>query len=337
MTLKGADGSQKLSYTEEYNMGSNIGSSYELEPYNETLSVQQLLTVTKRRTDIFFKKILAFDNLTAVSNDLHTAMRYSVAGHGKRIRPALVYAAGNLLNMPAAQLDAAAASVELIHCYSLIHDDLPAMDDDDLRRGKPTCHKAFSEANAILAGDALQTLAFTVLSDAALNPFAAETRIAMVQALAHAAGGRGMVLGQAEDMSAEQQTLTLEQLISLYQRKTGALLTACIELVLCAASNTAINNAMVRSCLRQYAQNIGLAFQIYDDILDLTSTTAVLGKPQGSDQKHAKSTFPALLGLTQAQNFAQTCQQNALKALAAFGAKAGTLHELATFIIKRNF
>ncbi|HEY5717665.1 MAG TPA: farnesyl diphosphate synthase, partial [Motiliproteus sp.] len=223
---------------------------------------------------------------------LQDAMRYSIFNGGKRLRPVLVYAACSALKGQDEQADAAASAVECIHAYSLIHDDLPAMDDDDLRRGKPTCHIAFDEATAILAGDALQALAFEILaSDRNLS---ADHRIEMLRLLAQASGSQGMVGGQTLDMEGEDQQLSLEQLQEMHSLKTGALIRASV-LLGGIASGRADEDAL--EALQQYADAIGLAFQIQDDILDIESSTEQLGKTQGADLARHKSTYPALLGL----------------------------------------
>jgi len=265
---------------------------------------------------------------------LHAAMRYTALNHGKRLRPILVYAVGEILGIPIVNLHAAALSVELIHCYSLIHDDLPAMDDDDLRRGLPTCHKAFDEATAILAGDALQALAFQVLSDASLNLIPATQQIAMVNVLAKAVGAMGMVLGQDQDLVAEQRALNIEELSMLHARKTGALFNACIELAILASPQPVPPH--VAQCLVQYSKHLGLAFQIHDDILDVVGDQAVLGKPVGSDQKLAKSTFTSLLGVPGAQEQAAVNLQMALAAIQELDLPTYHLIELSKYIIARN-
>lgn len=265
---------------------------------------------------------------------LFDAMRYSVLNGGKRLRPTLVYAIGEVLDIPQAHLHAAALSVELIHCYSLIHDDLPAMDDDDLRRGKPTCHKAFDEATAILAGDALQSLAFQVLSDPELNPALPQKQSAMINALAKASGAMGMVLGQAEDLAAEQRLLGLQELSLLHKHKTGALFNVCIELGL--LSSTQEISAQTRSQLLTYGAHLGLAFQIHDDILDVIGDQELIGKPVGSDQKHAKSTFTSLLGVAAAKAKADENLQLALDAIANLGPSTEVLTELAKYLISRT-
>lgn len=280
------------------------------------------------------------DNLLAkilphpvAKHKLFDAMRYSVLNNGKRLRPILVYAVGEVLGTPRMQLHAAALSVELIHCYSLIHDDLPAMDDDDLRRGLPSCHKAFDEATAILAGDALQGLAFQVLSDTELNLVVESKQIRMINFLAKAIGGLGMVLGQAEDLAAEDCLLSLQELSLLHWHKTGAVFNACIELSILASDYVPED---VQRQLTIYGNHLGLAFQIHDDILDVIGDQDVIGKPVGSDQRHAKSTFTSLLGLADAQAKAQENLSLALEAISPLGERANILIELAKFLICRS-
>lgn len=270
---------------------------------------------------------------THSNTHLSAAMRYSVLNNGKRIRPMLVYALGQALGTPYIKLHAAATSIELIHCYSLIHDDLPAMDDDDLRRGLPSCHKAFDEATAILAGDALQSLAFEVLSNPQLNPVGSETQIAMIRALAKAAGVAGMAQGQALDLAAQHQSIKLEDLRSVHKHKTGALFNACIDLSFLASDHT--GNKILHEQLQNFSDNLGLAFQIQDDILDVTSDTATLGKPIGSDQKLNKATFVSLLGINTAQQQADTYLQKAINCLNALGDNADILRNLAIHLKNR--
>ena len=270
----------------------------------------------------------------AAPRRLHAAMRYAALGSGKRLRPILVYATGEALQIPPEDLDGAAASVELIHAYSLVHDDLPAMDDDDLRRGRPTCHKAFDEATAILVGDALQTLAFQVLAqDPALQTDAAH-RLNRVALLAEASGSHGMVGGQAMDLAAEGQALTLEALEQLHRHKTGALIRACI-LLACESGRGFDEGA--RANLDRYAQCIGLAFQIQDDILDIEGSTETLGKTQGADVAHDKATFPALLGLEGSRERARALIAEAHEVLDSFGAEAEALRWLADFVVERGY
>ncbi|PWV59130.1 (2E,6E)-farnesyl diphosphate synthase [Plasticicumulans acidivorans] len=264
---------------------------------------------------------------------LHEAMRYAVLGGGKRVRPVLAYAAGEALDAAPGQIDVPACAVEFIHAYSLIHDDLPAMDDDDLRRGRPTCHKAFDEATAILAGDALQAQAFRVLvCDPALQVDAA-TRLRMVDVLAQAAGSRGMVGGQAIDMAAVGHELTLAELENMHIHKTGALIRASVTLgALC---QPAADEAQLQA-LDRYAKCIGLAFQIRDDILDVIGDTATLGKQQGADLAHNKPTYPALLGLDGARAHARALHDEAMATLEPFGERAALLRQLAAYIVDRS-
>jgi geranylgeranyl diphosphate synthase, type II len=264
---------------------------------------------------------------------LYQAMRYSVVNGGKRVRPLLVYAACEALGGQAQDADGAACAVELIHAYSLVHDDLPAMDDDDLRRGQPTTHKAFDEACAILAGDGLQSLAFEVLADARRNPHDAELRLAMIAALAQAAGPAGMVGGQAIDLGSVGQQLGQAALETMHRHKTGALIEASARLGALASGRA--DEAALKS-LHAYARAIGLAFQVQDDILDVESDTATLGKTQGKDEANHKPTYPALLGLEQAKAYALELRDQALHALRAFDNSAEPLRELARYIVERR-
>ncbi len=265
---------------------------------------------------------------------LQEAMRYSViGGGGKRVRPVLVYAAGSALHVDLNKLDGLACAVEMIHAYSLVHDDLPAMDDDDLRRGRPTCHKAFDEATAILAGDALQALAFEVLAKDENMNCDADTRLQMIKLLADASGSIGMAGGQAIDLAAVGQQLNLEQLENMHQLKTGALIRASVLLGAMASPDTSETQLQQ---LSEYAHYVGLAFQIQDDILDVTGDTETLGKPQGSDEQQNKPTYPALLGLDGAKERALDCHQKALQALSDFDSAADTLRHLSAFIVERR-
>ncbi|GAC1035161.1 polyprenyl synthetase family protein [Pseudomonas sp. No.21] len=264
---------------------------------------------------------------------LYEAMRYSVTNGGKRVRPLLVYAACEALAGELDRADGAACAVELIHAYSLVHDDLPAMDDDDLRRGKPTTHKAFDEACAILAGDGLQTLAFEVLADRRHNPQCADTRLAMVGTLARAAGPAGMVGGQAIDLGSVGLKLDQQALEVMHRHKTGALIEASVRLGALASGNA--DDASLKS-LQTYARAIGLAFQVQDDILDVESDTATLGKTQGKDQASDKPTYPALLGIDDAKAYALELRDIALHALRPFGEAAEPLRDLARYIVERR-
>ena len=263
---------------------------------------------------------------------LFSAIRYSVTHGGKRIRPMLVYASCEALRGPVERADIAAASVEAIHAYSLIHDDLPAMDDDDLRRGHPPCHIAYDEATAILAGDALQALAFQWLTQAnALQP---DTRLHMIDLLARAAGPTGMVGGQAIDLGAVGEKLDLATLENMHRHKTGALIRASVQLGALASEQVTDEQL---TALGDYADCIGLAFQVQDDIIDIESETSVLGKQQGADVARDKPTYPALLGLDGARTLADSLRRQAIEALQPFGDDALRLRQLADFIVQRQF
>ncbi|PAU37531.1 (2E,6E)-farnesyl diphosphate synthase [Vibrio coralliilyticus] len=261
------------------------------------------------------------------------AMRYGLLLGGKRARPFLVYITGQMLGCKLEELDTPASAIECIHAYSLIHDDLPAMDDDELRRGQPTCHIKFDEATAILTGDALQTLAFTILADGELSSEAETHRIKMVKALAEASGANGMCLGQALDLAAEGRKVSLAELENIHRNKTGALMKCAIRLGALAAGQ---KGSEILPQLDQFADAIGLAFQVQDDILDIISDTETLGKPQGSDQDLDKSTYPALLGLEGAINKAHTLLTEALQALEAIPYNTELLEEFARYVIERK-
>ena len=265
-------------------------------------------------------------------DSLHTAMRYTALDGGKRIRPTLVYASGQAVGAETEHLDGPACAIELIHAYSLIHDDLPVMDDDDLRRGKPSCHRAFGEATAILAGDALQSLAFYLLAhDHTATPDTA-TRIRMIETLSLAAGSRGMAGGQAIDLGAAGQQLNIAELEDMHIHKTGALIRASVML---GAINARGTDDGLLEKLDHYAKCIGLAFQIRDDILDVEGETRMLGKHTGMDEQLDKSTYPALLGLDAARQRARELLQDALDSLAGFPESADPLRWIATYIVER--
>ncbi|MGL5336815.1 MAG: (2E,6E)-farnesyl diphosphate synthase [Enterovibrio sp.] len=270
---------------------------------------------------------------TLPNSTLKAAMQHGALLGGKRLRPFLCYATGALFNAALPALDTAAAALECLHAYSLIHDDLPAMDDDNLRRGKPTCHIAFNEATAILAGDALQTLAFTILAEGALDPTAEPHRLSMIKSLAHASGASGMCLGQAQDLEAENKIISQEALEFIHQHKTGALIQSSVELGAYCAGAQALEHI---EKLRAFAAAIGLAFQVQDDILDLISDTQTLGKPQGSDLAANKNTYPALLGLTPAKEKAQQLVNDALQILATIPYNTSLLEQFARYIIARQ-
>jgi geranylgeranyl diphosphate synthase type II len=262
---------------------------------------------------------------------LHEAMRYVVLGGGKRIRPALVYASGQAVGSHWEQLDIPACAIELIHAYSLVHDDLPAMDDDDLRRGKPSCHKAFGEAIAILAGDALQALAFYVLARDA-TPGNDHSRLRMIETLARAAGSRGMVGGQTLDLGATGRRLDTAQLENLHIHKTGALIRSSVVLGALTVPELATDTL---ENLDHYAKCVGLAFQIRDDILDVEGETATLGKHSGVDQLLEKSTYPMLFGLEGAKLRARELHEEALESLAGMDEKADPLRWISAYAIER--
>ncbi len=261
---------------------------------------------------------------------LHEAMRYCTLGGGKRIRPALVYATGEFLGVDPAALDAAAAAVEMIHVYSLVHDDLPAMDDDDLRRGRPTCHRQFDEATAILAGDALQVLAFESLAEA---PARAEERVATIRLLAGASGTRGMAGGQAIDLAAVGRVLSPAEIEVMHRRKTGALLEASVGLAVTLAPDIA---PATRAGLTRFASALGLAFQIVDDILDVEGDPTLLGKAVGADQARHKPTYPAAAGMAAARERAAALYAEAQAAIGPLGPRAGMLAWLGAFIVERS-
>jgi geranylgeranyl pyrophosphate synthase len=265
---------------------------------------------------------------------LQEAMHYSLFNGGKRVRPILAYASAEAIAHISDVTDTAAMAVEAIHAYSLIHDDLPAMDDDDLRRGKPTCHIAFNEATAILAGDALQTLAFESLSTPYTDDHVdSRIQLAMIQTLAAASGANGMVVGQSIDFDAVDKTLSLAELENMHRLKTGALIQASIRL---GALSTGIASEAQIQALSHYAQAIGLAFQVQDDILDVISDTQTLGKQQGADAALSKPTYVSLLGLEAAKSKAKSLHEQALDALSSFDYRADNLRHLSAYIVNRN-
>jgi len=264
---------------------------------------------------------------------LHSAMRYAVLGGGKRLRPLLIYATGEALGLPAERLDGPAAAVEIIHAYSLIHDDLPAMDDDTLRRGRPTCHIAYDEATAILAGDALQVLAFQILAEDPAMAVTPAARVEMLKSVAIASGSTGMAGGQAIDLAAAGRQLGLAELELMHIHKTGALIRAS---VLLAAQSLAGLEAAKLTALDRYAKCVGLAFQIQDDILDVEGETATLGKQAGADSARNKPTYPSILGLTESKQRARELKDEAVQALAPLGEAAGPLIWLAEYIVCRE-
>ena len=289
------------------------------------------LDYLQQHIDRFLTKKL---NQLAVNDEkLLEAMRYGLLIGGKRMRPYLAYITGNALDVASQDIDAIGGALECIHAYSLLHDDLPAMDDDDLRRGKPTCHKAFDEATAILAGDSLQTLAFDILANHQFSSFGQTKQLELIKQLVKAAGYQGMCGGQALDLAATDKAITVEQLEQLHSLKTGALLEAS---VLMAAECSEKVQAEEKQHLATFAKCIGIAYQVRDDIIDITSSEEELGKPSGSDLAANKSTYPMLLGLEGAQQKAEQLYQQALQALARLPYNTQSLAEFATFIIKRT-
>jgi geranylgeranyl pyrophosphate synthase len=282
----------------------------------------------QRIEEVLARSLDVHDGATA---RLLEAMRYSTLAGGKRVRPVLVYTTGEALGAPLEQLDAAAAAVELIHVYSLVHDDLPAMDDDDLRRGRPTCHRAFDEATAILTGDALQARAFEVLALAPAN-IDANARIEMLQVLADAIGTRGMAGGQAIDLEAVKQTLGQAELERMHRQKTGALIQASVLLGAIAAGTA---DDSQRVALAQFGAEIGLAFQIQDDILDVEGTTNTLGKRAGADASRVKPTYPSVIGLEKSRAEALARRSRAVAALQPWKERFANLIEFADFLVAR--
>lgn len=295
---------------------------------NSTFSFEDWVRAHGQRTE------LALDNLLDAANTnparLHEAMRYAAQGGGKRIRPLLVYAAGALSDdTNQSALDAAAVAIECIHAYSLVHDDLPCMDDDDLRRGRPTVHKAYDEATALLVGDALQTRAFEVLANAQCD---ADTCLAMISSLASASGSRGMAGGQAIDLDSVGKKLDLAGLKQMHAMKTGALLSCSVQMGGIAAK---LNPAQMQH-LQDYSEALGLAFQIVDDVLDATADSQTLGKTAGKDAANDKPTYVTLMGLDYAQKAAKDLQETAIASLESFGSKGQALKDLALLVVNRG-
>ncbi len=268
----------------------------------------------------------------AIPARLHQAMRYASLGGGKRIRPLLAFAAGELTQSPEERIEIASCAVELIHAYSLVHDDLPCMDDDVLRRGRPTCHVEYDEPTALLVGDSLQSLAFELLTREELG--SAERRIEMVRLLAHASGSCGMAGGQAIDLASVGHALNQPELELMHALKTGALIRAAVMLgALCGDAMT----TEMRESLDRFAKRAGLLFQVVDDILDCTASTATLGKTAGKDAAADKPTYVSLMGLERAREFAESLRGEAIDALTPFGERSGRLIELTNFITHRKF
>ena len=292
---------------------------------------QSWASAIQHRTEQALDKALPAASIAP--NKLHEAMRYATLGGGKRVRALLAHAAGEFCGADANKIDQAAIAVEMIHAYSLVHDDMPCMDDDDLRRGKPSCHKQFDDATALLVGDALQSLAFQVLSAPNLHADA-EHQINMIHLLAVASGSRGMAGGQAIDLASVGESLSQAELEFMHIHKTGALIRAAA--LLGAYSASALDEKRI-SAIDHYAQSIGLAFQVVDDILDTEADTVTLGKTAGKDADSNKPTYVTILGLVRAKELAEELYDSAIEPLKAYGEDATRLVQLAQFITQRGF
>lgn len=297
----------------------------------DSQSFASLIEVYQRRADQSLEHWLPSASVNPMR--LHQAMRYAVLAPGKRVRPILVYATAKTLGLELKRVDGAAAAVEIIHAYSLIHDDLPAMDDDDLRRGRPTCHRQFDEATAILAGDALQALAFYIISHDPDMVDDASARMKMIENLSLFSGSRGMAGGQAIDLASVGKTLDITELETMHIHKTGALIRTCIQLA--ALSTPDLDEDQFRA-LDSYAKCIGLSFQVQDDILDVIGDTATLGKPQGSDSALNKPTFPSIIGLEASREKALELHQKALQTITIFGEEASILRYISAWFVERK-
>lgn len=293
-----------------------------------TLS-QDLEVCRQRVNQVLAEKL---QHYTACHTTLSQSMSYAVLLGGKRVRPFLIYATGRMLGVSLDKLDTSAAAMEAVHAYSLVHDDLPAMDNDALRRGQPTCHIAFDEATAILAGDALQTFAFEILADDAL--ISSDEKIRQIQWLAKSAGATGMCLGQSLDLQAEHQAVSLAHLEQIHRNKTGALILASVMMGVNLSDYA--DNPAIRQALTDYALAIGLAFQVQDDILDVIGESEKIGKTVGSDEALDKSTYPKLLGLEGAKQKAEALYQSALTSLAQLPFDTTALQQLAAYIVQRE-
>lgn len=293
------------------------------------MSLDQLSTLCKERMEQIFTQYLR----EIPSLELKTAMEYSLLNGGKHLRPLLIYATGFIFDAPLDNLDIPASSVEMIHTYSLIHDDLPCMDNADLRRGKPSCHKEFSEGVAVLAGDALHTLSMQIIASHAA-PLKAERRMQMMKTLSTACGPYGMAAGQTLDITVmNDESISPDLLLDIYRLKTGALFTACLELGRLASRDDDVNN---QSALKDCGEHLGLAFQIQDDILDMEASTETLGKNQGIDAKNKKITYAKLVGVVEAKEKVKLLYQQALEAINYMGHKAQLLRDVTGFMLLRN-
>lgn len=294
------------------------------------LPFTEWMAVTQDRAESALSRFLP--GADSIPARLHQAMRYATLGGGKRVRPLLAFAAGELTDAQPEALDIVGCAVEMIHAYSLVHDDLPCMDDDVLRRGRPTCHVEYDEPTALLVGDSLQTMAFELLASQVIGE--PKQQLEMVALLAHASGSRGMAGGQAIDLASVGQPLSQPELELMHALKTGALIRAAV--LLGALAGQALT-ADERSNLDRFAKRVGLLFQVVDDILDCTASTATLGKTAGKDEAADKPTYVALLGLEQARAYADELRADARDALAIFGDRATRLNQLADFICHRQF
>lgn len=271
----------------------------------------------------------------AVPVRLHEAMRYSVLGGGKRIRPALVFATARAVGVSEDEVEAVACAIEMVHVYSLVHDDLPAMDNDDMRRGRPTCHKAFDEATALLVGDALQPLAFQLLARDPKLPSSAAIRLKLTDTLAEAIGTFGMAGGQAIDLAVQGKKLTIAEVEDMHARKTGALIR--VSVLMAAECAVPALEANLFQALSRYANAVGLAFQIQDDLLDVMGDASMLGKATGADSERAKPTHPAVIGVPASQQRMKLLHNQAIQALTPFGSRADALRSLANWLLSRQY
>ena len=298
----------------------------------EAQSFEKQLEAWRLRMEVALDKRLP--PASEVPARLHQAMRYSVLGGGKRIRPALMFGTARTLGLTEDEVEAAACAIELIHVYSLVHDDLPAMDDDDLRRGRPTCHKAYDEATAILVGDALQPLAFQLLARDPALPAAPAIRLRLIDILSEASGTYGMAGGQAIDLEVQGKKLDISEVEDMHARKTGAVIRASVLMAAECVPELAPEHY---AALKRFAQAVGLAFQIQDDLLDVLGDASTLGKATGADQEHAKPTHPTVIGIAASQERVRLLHGHALDALTAFGARAAPLRALAQWLLARRY
>jgi geranylgeranyl diphosphate synthase type II len=299
---------------------------------SETQAFEKQLEAWRLRMEAALDKRLP--SAGEIPTRLHEAMRYSVLGGGKRIRPALLFATALTLGLTEDEVEAAACAIELIHVYSLVHDDLPAMDDDDLRRGRPTCHKAYDEATAILVGDALQPLAFQLLARDPALPASAAVRLRLIDILSEASGTYGMAGGQAIDLQVQGKKLDIAEVEDMHARKTGAVISASV--LMAAACAPELPPAHY-AALARFAQAIGLAFQIQDDLLDVLGDVSTLGKATGADRQHAKPTHPTVIGIAASQERVHLLHGQALDALTVFGERAAPLRSLAHWLLSRSY